>query len=150
MSRFRGVVTSEGEIALVATIAKTILQITAVANHRIAILGFSVSFDGTSGSAEPVQVDLVRQTDAGTSSAATPVKEDDSLAETLQTTSRKNATVEPTTTDILRRYNVHPQTGYERIYGPDEEIIVGGGDRLGLRCTAPANVNVLAHISFEE
>lgn len=149
MARLRISVTTEAELALTAATAKTILQWVAPANQRVACTGFAVSFDGTSSTAEPVQVELVRQTDAGTSSAATPVR-DGVGSETIQTTARKNATVEPTTTDVLRRYNVHPQTGFERAFGPDEEILIAGGGRLGLRCTAPAGVNVTGHILAEE
>jgi hypothetical protein len=142
-------VTTEGEIALTAATAKTILQIVAPTHQRIKVRGFSVSFDGTSPSAEPVQVELVRQTSAGTMSSATPVKDDDSLPETIQATAQKTATSEPTTTDILRRYDVHPQTGYERAFA-DGELTIKGGGRLGLRCTAPAGVNVTGHINCEE
>lgn len=149
MARLNVTITSEGEIALVAATAKTVIQAVAPTNQRLALRSFSVSFDGTSGAAEPVQVDLVRQTDAGTSTAATPVREGVG-SETIQTTGRKNATAEPTTTDVLRRYNVHPQQGFERIFGYDEEILIPGGGRLGLRCTAPAGVNVVGHMTLEE
>lgn len=151
MARINAVVTSEGEIALAAATAKTILQILAATNQRVAVKGFSVSFDGISATAEPVQVDFLRQTTAGTGgTAATPVKEGVG-SETLQTTALKNiVTAEPTAGDVLRRYNVHPQTGREVRFGADEELLIPGGGRLGLRCTAPAVVNVVAHLTFEE
>ncbi len=151
MARLPVVATTEGEVALAAATAKTVLQIVAATNTRIAVKGFSISFDGVSATAEPVQVDIVKQTDAGTSSAGTPVKEQLGLgSETIQTTSRKTITVEPTTTDVLRRYEVHPQSGREVRFGLDDEIILAGGTRLGIRCTAPATVNCVAHISVEE
>jgi len=151
MARRNIVVTTEGELALTAATAKTILQLVAPANQRLAIKGFSVSFDGVSATAEPVQVDLVKQTTAGTMSAATPVAEQIGLgAEAIQATANKNATAEPTTTDVLRRYNIHPQTGREIRYGLDDEIVMAGGTRVGLRCTAPAGVNVVGHITAEE
>ena len=151
MARIRVVATTEGEVALAAATAKTVLQIVAPTNQRLAILGFSISFDGILATAEPVQVDLVVQTTAGTSSAGTPVKEMVGLgSEAIQTTSRKTITVEPTTTDVLRRYEVHPQSGREVRFGLDDEIILAGGTRLGIRCTAPAIVNCVAHISVEE
>lgn len=151
MARLRAAVTTEGEIALSAATAKTILQLVAAANHKVAVKGFSVSFDGTSVTAEPVQVDLIRQTSAGSGgTAATPYAEDTS-SETVQTTAVKGCTSEPTgTTIILRRYDVHPQTGFEVRFNSDDEIVLAGGGRLGIRCTAPATVNALAHFSFEE
>ena len=150
MARRNCVVTTEGELALAAATAKTILQLVAPANIHLAVRGFSVSFDGVSATAEPVQVDLVTQTAAGTMTAATPVKERIGGAGTIQATAQKNASAEPTTTDILRRYNIHPQTGREIRFGLDDEFVIEGGARLGLRCTAPAIVNVVGHISFEE
>lgn len=148
MARINVAVTTEGEIALVAATAKTVLQVVAPTNQRLALKSFSVTFDGVSATGEPVQVDLVRQTSAGTMTSATPVREGVG-SETLQTTAQKNASAEPTTTDVLRRYEVHPQGGYERVFGDDELLIAGGG-RLGLRCTAPANVNCVGHMTVEE
>jgi len=151
MARRNLVVTTEGEIALVAATPKTILQLVAPTNQRLAIRGFSVSFDGISATAEPIQVDLVKQTDAGTTSAATPAAEQIGLgSETIQATARKTASAEPTTTDVLRRYNIHPQTGREFRFSIEDEIVMAGGTRVGLRCTAPANVNVVGHMAFEE
>ncbi len=149
MARVRCSVTTEGEIALAAATAKTILQLAAPANQKVALRGFSVSFDGILGTAEPVQVEILRQTDAGTMSAATEVV-DIPQTEAIQTVALKTATVEPTPGDILRRYDIHPQTGFERSFAFDEEIIIGGGGRLGLRCTAPAIVNVTGFMSWEE
>lgn len=150
MARIRAVTTTEGEIALSAATAITVLQVVAPTNQRLALRSFSVSFDGVSPTAEPVQVELVKQSTAGTSTAATPVRDGDPGSETLQVTAVKNCTVEPTTSDVLRRYEVHPQTGYERAFGPDEEIWIPGGTRLGMRCTAPAAVNVSGFMVTEE
>lgn len=150
MAAFLGIAQT-AEVALVAATAKTALQLVAAANHRVKVLGWGVFFDATSVTAEPVQVILVRQTSAGTMTANTPRKLDDSLAETLQTTARDNATVEPTTgSEIVDVAEVHPQAGYEIRYPLGEQPIIGGGDRLGIVCTAPAGVNVRAKIVFEE
>lgn len=149
MARVRVAVTSEGEIAAAVGAAKTILQVVAPANHIVAVKGVSVSFDGTSASAEPVQVDLLRQTTAGTMSSATPVEET-TTGTTVQTTAQKNATVEPTAGNVLRRWEVHPQSGLIEKFTIEDELLIAGGGRLGLRVTAPAAVNVLAQISVEE
>jgi len=138
------------EVALSAATAKTVVQIVAATNHRVKVLGWGVFFDGTSVTAEPVQVTLSRQSTAGTTSALTPVKMDDSIAETLLTTARHTATAEPTTGDTVDVIEVHPQQGYEKLYPLGQELICGGGDRIGIVCTAPAAVNVRAKILFEE
>lgn len=138
------------EIALTAATAKTVLQLVAAANHRDKLLGWGVFFDGTSTTGEPVQVRLLRQTTAGTMSALTPTKRDDSIADTLLTTAQHTATAEPTAGDLLEAIEVHPQQGYQVLYPMGAEVIIGGGDRVGIECTAPAGVNVRATMIFEE
>jgi len=137
------------EVALAAATAKTIIQIIAPANHRLKIKRWGVFFDGISGTEEPVQVRLLRQTDAGTVSALTPVSQV-VATETVQTTAGHTATVEPTAGDILDMAEVHPQSGYEVIIPFDMPIEIPGGGRVGIECTAPAIVNVRAKIIFEE
>ena len=142
-------IAQSSEIALTAATAKTVLQVVAAANHKIKILRWGVFFDGTSATAEPVQVRLLRQTDAGTTSALTPTKQTTD-SETLQTTARHTATAEPTGSDVLDICEVHPQSGYEVVLTPDNYIWAAGGGRIGIECTAPAGVNVRAKIVFEE
>ena len=137
------------EIALTAATTKTVLQVVAPTNQRLRIKRWKVSFDGISAVAEPVQIELVRQTTAGTMSALTPVKTGND-PETIQFTAQHTATVEPTTTDILDSVEVHPQSGYEVIYPDGWEKKIGGGGRLAIRCTAPAGVNVRALMDCEE
>ena len=149
MSAFLGIAQT-AEVGLTAATAKTVVQIVAPSNHRVKILGWGVFFDGTSTTAEPVQVTLSRQSTAGTMSALTPVPLDDSLAETLQVTAQHTATVEPTTGATIDMVEVHPQMGYEKMYPLGQEPICGGGDRVGIVCTAPAGVNVRAKLIFEE
>lgn len=149
MAAFLGVATIVEQALAVATI-ETVLQLVAPANHRVKLLEFGIFFDGVSVSAEPVQIDLQRQSTAGTSAANTPVKIDDSIADTLLVTARDAFTVEPTGTVAVWVAEVHPQASYVHIFPLGQEIIIGGGDRLGLRCTAPAIVNCRAYMKFEE
>ncbi len=149
MAAFQGIV-QIAEDDLGAATEETLIQLVAAANHRVKVLGWGIFFDGTTVTAEPVQVELARQTTAGTASALSPVKRDDSIADTLQTTAQQDFTAEPTKGDILESREVHPQSGFEVWYPLGQEIIIGGGDRLGLLATAPAAVNARAFIVFEE
>jgi hypothetical protein len=154
MARTRFSVSTEGELALTAATAKTVLQVASPANIGVAIRGLAVSFDGTSGAAEPGSVELVIQTSAGTMTAATP-QHDDRRATglTIQTAAQKNATAEPTDSGvILRDWHVHPQTGVEFRWWLDEEIVIGGAAavRVGVRCNMPAGVNARARLFCEE
>ena len=152
MANFQGFATT-AEVALVASTQKTVLQLVAPANHRGKLLGWGVFFDGVAAADEPIEVVIQRQSDAGTMSANTPKKRDDSLAETLQFTAQDNASAEPTSGDILWAGEIHPQTGYEKLYPLGQEPIIGGGDRMAIRCTVPsgsAGVNARAYMHFEE
>lgn len=149
MSSFIGILTTP-EVALTAATELAVVKLTAPTNHRLKVLSYSVAFDGVSVTGEPVVVKLVRFTTAGTFTSLTPTKNDDSLAETLQATAGYNASVAPTFGDIIARKNIHPQGGYEKIFPLGQEPIVGGADSIGIACTAPAGVNVIAEIVYEE
>lgn len=139
------------EVALSAATLKDVLRIKAAANHRVKVLGWGVSFDGISGTEAPVQVELLRYSTDGTYSALTPKKLDDDIAETVQTAAGHTATsTPPTPGDVLDAMEVHPQSGYEVVFPPGQEVWVRGGERLGIACTAPSAVNVRAKIKFEE
>lgn len=152
MARLRFTVSNEAENALAAATAETVLQLIAPADQDVAIRGLSISFDGTSGSAEPGIVEMLIQTSAGTSAAATAVHEERTKAgRTIRATALKNFTAEPTgNTPILRRFHCHPQTGVEFRWWIDEEILLLQGERLGVRVTMPAVVNCLAVLYCEE
>lgn len=137
-------------VVATTTSAKTILQVVAAANHAVRIDEFGIGFQGTSNTAAPGLLEVVRQSDAGTSSAATVVKQPDDSDETLQTTARKNCTAEPTTGDVLMSIPIHPQTGFTWQAQFGKHIKVGGGDRLGLRVTFAADVNCCAYFKGEE
>lgn len=149
MSRLNFIVDTEGEIALTAATAKTVLQVVAPSNHKVIVKRWGVFFDGTSPTAEPVQVRLLRQTTAGTMSSATPRKLGTD-SETIQSTAQKTATVEPTAGDVLMPIEVHPQQGYAEILPYGDEYEIAGGGRIGIECTAPAGVNVRAYMACEE
>lgn len=144
-------VTTEGEIGLVANTPKTILQLVAPTNQRLDMRSIAVAFDGVSTTSEPITVELLRQTTAGTMTAASPVK-DSAGAETVQATAQKNASVEPTSGDVLRRFEIHAQDGIVLVFDK-REMEVGGGTRIAIRCTVPsggASINTTGHITWEE
>jgi len=138
------------EQSLTAATAKTVLQVVAASNHRVKISNWGVAFKGTSPTDAPVKVRLLRQTSAGTASAATVAKNNSADDETLQTTAQYNASEEPSAGDVLATVECHPQAGYEVLLPLGQEIIVPGGGRLGIECTAAANQTVVAWMAGEE
>jgi len=132
------------------TAKKTLLQLVAAANHRVLVGEISVSFKGTTNTDAPILVEVARQSDAGTMSALTPAKNNVDDAETLQTTAQHTATAEPTETDVVMAREVHPQGGFDWMAPFGKEIVVSGGDRLGIAVTAGVDVNAVASMRFEE
>jgi len=145
-------VETNGDLALTAATARTIMSVINAANGLIRLCEFSVSFDGVSGTAEPVTVELCSSTQAtaGTTTAHTIVQLR-GPTRTVQATAARAYTVEPTTLTVLKRWLVHPQTGLVVQFplGREPEQVVTA-DALCIRCTAPANVNCQGYIEFEE
>lgn len=143
---------TNGDVALTAATAKTVLAIINAANSLIRITEFGVSFDGTSATAEPVTVELCSSTQgtAGTNTAHTIVQSR-GATRTVQGTAARNYTAEATTLTVLKRWLVHPQTGIviQSPLGREVEQTVTA-DALMLRCTAPATLNAQAYFEFEE
>jgi len=142
-------VAQTAEIALAAATAKTLIQLVAASNRMVKVTGWAVFFDGTSATAEPVQIEVMRQTSAGTMSSLTPVKTG-AYSDTLQTSAQHSASSEPSASDVVAIAECHPQAGYEKVLPPDQYIWMAGGTRLGIKVTAPAIVNARAVIYFEE
>lgn len=145
-------VETTGDIALSAATAKTVMSVINAANGLIRLCEFSVSFDGTSATAEPVTVELCSNTEgaAGTATSHTIVQVR-GATRTVQATAKRNFTVEPTTITVLKRWLCHPTAGLVIQFplGREPEQTTTA-DALLIRCTAPANVNVQGYMEFEE
>lgn len=131
-----------GDVSFTAA-TKTILQIIAAANIRLRIERVTWSFKGITAADVPVACELLRQTTAGTVSAATPVKVNESDDETLQVTAGHTATAEPTASTVKTAATVHPQTTFVQTFPPGRELYVKGGERLGARLLSPAQAGTV-------
>lgn len=141
------------DVDLTAATAKTILSVICAANAPIRLIEFSVSFDGTSASAEPCTVELCSSTQAGagTSTSQSPVQTG-GPTRTVQASGARNYTAEPTTLTVLKRWLVHPTAGmiYQAPLGREVEQNTTS-DALCLRVTSPSGTeNVQGYIEFEE
>ncbi|GAC1302556.1 MAG: hypothetical protein NVSMB14_11660 [Isosphaeraceae bacterium] len=136
---------------LAAGVAKTVLQVKAPANQRVKVLSVGLYFDGVVASAVPCQVQIMRQATVATGTVASPTPIEPELTETIQTTALSNATVEPTYGPILETITIPTFMGqYEVVAAQGQEIIIGGGQWLGIVCSAPAAVNVRGFMKIEE
>lgn len=149
----RYTVETNGDISLTAATARTILNWISASNAVSRIVELSVSFDGTSGTAEPVTVELCSSTQAtaGTSTSHT-ILQSGGPTRTVQGTAARAYTAEPTVLTVLKRWLVRADGGLLVLQFPlgrePEQITTADG--LCLRCTAPANVNVQGYMEVEE
>jgi len=141
---------NSGEVSLAASTAKTVLQIEAANHHRVLLRGLSIMGKGTGTTDTPIRARLLRQTSAGTMTTATAEKNDESDDETIQATSRINATAEPTAGNPIQFWEFHPQTGLMVFFPPGLEPVIKGGNRLGLELLAAQAQTVAVSALFEE
>lgn len=154
MSKVAWVASTEGEVALTANTARTVLNVIAPANKIVTVVAWKVDFDGTTAGAEPVLVELMRstQTTTGTSTAVTPRRKR-GQATTVGATAAKSYTPsnEPGALTLIEDYALDPYKGLFAIEYPlGREAESGIAEGMLLRLNAPATVNVRAFIEFEE
>jgi len=145
-------VTTEGEEALAAATAETIIQLRGSTACKAKVIEWGISFDGTSGTAEPVRVRLLRQTTDGTGTGATEVAWDPDNPTANCTALNTFSSTEPTAGEVLAEYEVHPQTGIVIQYPLGREPVLDNAatSRIAIEATAPATVNCSAYLVWEE
>lgn len=141
-------------VALVAATPKTVLQFISPNANMLEVLSeLLVSFDGTSNTAVPVIVQVLRKTAAATmtAQARAKIKDTSTALVTDAANTGYNASAEGTDGAVLATWHVHPQAGV--IYPvplPDGEIEIPGSGIIAVKINAPANVNCLATFKGEE
>jgi len=143
-------------ISIAADTTETLIQLLAGVNHPIKILGWSVGFNSVAAADEPIGVQLLIQTTAGTAAGSTTIRQRDrTQSVTFDTTGAVgNYSAEPTPSDQFPVKMIHPSSGYEIWYPEKKGIIVASAERIGLR-VLPGALNVAldqvtASLDFEE
>jgi len=139
-------------VALSATTATVVGFATAPANQRVKLLGYGFYFDGTSNSAQPIEIKIARPTTGTLTAGGTAVKCDQGVAETVQTAVGLAAATQPTLTASLvaKTITVHPQLGYEYLAPLGQEEMLAGAASVVFSANAPAAVNLRGYMKFEE
>lgn len=145
-------------VALVAATTKTALQVATPSTTDIRVLGWGVSFDGSSGSAVPLIANLFDGDVAATVTAMTPDLWGHSQAQASlcvggTSASGYNASVEGTQVTAPRSLDpqhVHPQTGYGVWFPEGRQPRIAASRFLKIRCKAPAAVNVIPWVVWDE
>lgn len=144
--------TSEGEEALATGVAETVIALIGAANTRAKVVEWGIAFDSTSATAEPVVIRLVQITTDGTATNAAK-KTWSQGANVANCTGRHSYTVEPTKDAApYAVYECHPQAGMIMQYplGRELQLPADATDGVGIEVTAPAGVNAVAYIVWEE
>lgn len=141
-------------ILLTANSTQTLLQITAGSANQFKLIEFGISFDGSTASA-PIEVDLLRQTSAGTGgSSVTPKQWGDPSDGTPNATALKGTfSGEPTSGDFAGIWRVANNNGlFAMQYPLGREPRVGPSGRIALRTTTPAGIapNCLLYMVWDE
>lgn len=144
---------NSGECSLVASTAKSILQIKAPTNQRVLVR--SLRFFGkqpAGGTDTPIKIRLTRSTSSfGTFTGGTPSKNDPNDGEAIQSTIGVNASVEPTSpTDGGLWWELQPQTGIIEPLSPGQEIKIPGGALIQFEFTSPGTPTVMMEATCEE
>lgn len=151
-------ISTEGQVALVAATAKTILGCRAPAQFGTDLQAFWIGFDGTDSAQAPVFIELGSATFAtnapGTASTSVTVQQQYGQPITAGFTAAKAWTTEPTVITVSGKpYSLTPFGGtydydYPQGRTPDTAVSVG----WVLRCTVPtggAGVNARAGMIIE-
>jgi len=140
------------QTALSATTPTVVGFLTSPTNQRVKLLGYGFYFDGTSNSAQPVEIKLARPTAGTLTAGGTAIKCDAGLPESVQSTVGLSASTQPTLTASLvaKTITVHPQLGYEYLAPLGQEEMIAGGTNFVFSANAPATVNIRGYMKFEE
>ncbi len=144
---------TSGEVALVASTAKSCLQIQAANNQRVLVRALRITGKQPAGGTDtPVKVRMTRSTaNFGTFTAATPHKNDPTDSETLQTACGSNASIEPTSpADGGIWWEIQPQSGIIEFLPPDMLIKVPGGQSVQFEATSGGTPTLTFTATFEE
>ena len=140
--------------ALAAATAETMVMVINSANGVIRITEMSASFDGVDSTAIPVKLDLCSSTQAGAGTPTTSPtpRQIYGVARAALSTGGEDYTAEPTVLTILKSWFIRADGGLFILQSPlgreTEQSVTADG--ICLRATAPAAVNGLAYLEFEE
>jgi hypothetical protein len=147
--------TTEADVPLVATTAKSVLGVLAPAQFGCDLRGFEVAFDGITATDKSVRVEICSATFAtnapGTSSTSCTLAQRYGRSVTTGFTAAYNWSAEPTVLAVIEVFLVTPNGGtfaYDWPFGETLDNDVSKG--FVMRCTAPTSaVNVRSTFKFE-
>lgn len=131
--------------------AETVIQLVTPSTRRARILEVSIGIKSVTSTDVAALVQLVRQSTAGTTGATiTPRPHDDADPASLCTANITFSSTEPTTSAIIKAWNVIVQSSIMvfNVSGDCIQMPISG--RLALTINSPQAQNVIASITWQE
>jgi hypothetical protein len=155
--------TGTSAVSLSAATAKTVMYTNAAAANQPTFVELAISFDGVTASAVPALVEMVYGTKATNSTPGTGSTTFTALqlrgwpTQTSSQASANNCSSEPTVLVPNRQWLVTPNGGLLLVQFPMGREPTGvasgaaiSGIQVGVRCNAPAAVNMRGYYEYEE
>jgi hypothetical protein len=151
-------VVTTGSTALVAATAKTAIELTTSSTGANDWYQLDMSFNGITSTAIPVTCEIITYGTTGTGTAITFAAAHRASKATQAaalnppaTTAKVNLSVEGTTSiTVVSGWFVHPQAGVTYQFPLGREFGMNKSLIYGIRFTAPAVVNYITSLYFEE
>lgn len=152
MAKGQWVVTS-GTIAVPVTPGKTAIELATGATIVNDWIGFDVTFDGVTSTAVPARIGIKSFTASGTGTAITYSAAHRMNKGTVLdpiTTAKVNITTEGTGPVVIAEWFCHPQAGQLYQFPLGREYGMGISQFKGINIFAPAAVNCVVNLYYEE
>lgn len=154
MTKLGYAINTEGEVALTAAAAKTVLGVRASSSVPLDLKGIEVDFDGVTAANEPVLVELATCTFAtnapGTASTGIAETQIYGRITTADFVAAKNWTTEPTVITVFWPFALDPNKGLFDFDWPlGETPDCAANEGFVLRLTAPQSVACRARMRLE-
>jgi hypothetical protein len=148
-----GYAVNTGSVAMVAGVAKTVLNVISPASFGICLVGFEISFDGVTASAVPAVVEVCQSTQAGAgTSAGSPPTPVQVRGQTIAhgCTIGWNYSAEPTVLAPAFDWWLDPNKGtFDRLWPLGRELEQTVSRGICIRVNAPAVVNARVSMEWE-
>lgn len=143
-------VTTNADVALVATTAKTVVGVKAPSNAVVTVRGAHINFESVTASDVVALIELVTGANDGTGTSETPVNYNRSHTATASYTAKRDYSAEPASLTVLKAWQYPVQGGIDIPLPLLTPVQTAAAGFVGLRVTTPQNQNCRASLDVED
>lgn len=107
-----GYTVTTGKVVSPSNLSKVAVQLATASGVTSTVTGFDVGFDGTTGTATPLVVELVRTSGASSGGTTATLQQEYGKTRTAQTTARINDTTDGASPTVIRSWPINPTTSF--------------------------------------